>query len=105
MKKELVSGSGGQGSGFRGRALPRPQVGWGTWASGAMLYEIGVVLRRGLCMEADWDWVGVPAGDRDPDSPGTDVLLSHEDSSALWRAEEAPGHCSGTGQQPACHVL
>ena len=39
-------------------------------------------------MEADWDWVGVPAGDRDPDSPGTDVLLSHEDSSALWRAEE-----------------
>lgn len=56
--------------------------------------------------EADLGWVGwAGLGDRDPDSTGPDVLLPHEDSPALRRPEEAPGHRPGAGQQPTCHVL
>lgn len=70
-----------------------------------MLWEIGVVPVGSGHSEADLGCVGVAPGDGDPDSTGPDVLLSHEDSSALWWAEKAPGHRPGAGQQPTCHVF
>lgn len=47
----------------------------------------------------------LPPGQGDPDGPGPAVLCQHADRQPLGRPAEAPGHRTGAGEQPTCHVL